>query len=209
MTWETVDGVFKVALDPLFTTAAAAILFVVGVTLRRHIAFLTRFCIPEAVVGGLIMAFIALGIHHQGGASVSFNTALQTPMMLAFFTTVGIGGSFSLLKRGGKALIVYLIACWGLAVFQNALGAGLAKLFTIHAVLGVMAGAVSLEGGHGAAAAFGPTAESLGIVGAQAVAIASATYGLIAGGRLGGPLATWLIRKNRLELSASQDHRSF
>ncbi|MDR1978490.1 MAG: sodium/glutamate symporter [Synergistaceae bacterium] len=206
MTWETVDGVFKLALDPLFTTAAAAILFVLGVTLRRRISFLTRFCIPSAVIGGLIMAFVTLGMHHQGGASMSFNTAMQTPMMLAFFTTVGIGGSLSLLKRGGKALIVYLVACWGLAVFQNAFGVGLAKLFDIHAVLGVMAGAVSLEGGHGAAAAFGPTAENLGVAGAQAVAIASATYGLIAGGLLGGPVASWLIGKNRLELSSSQDH---
>jgi ESS family glutamate:Na+ symporter len=206
MTWKTVDGVFKLALDPLFTTTMAVILFILGVTLRRHIAFLTSFCIPAAVIGGLIMAFITLGMHHWGGTSISFNTALQTPMMLAFFTTVGIGGSLSLLKRGGKALIIYLIACWGLAVFQNAFGVGLAKLFNIHAVLGIMAGAVSLEGGHGAAAAFGPTAESLGVVGAQAVAIASATYGLIAGGLLGGPLATWLINKNRLELTTSQDH---
>ncbi len=205
MVWETIDGIFKLTLDPLFTTAVALMLFVLGVTLRRKIPFLTRFCIPAAVIGGLVMSFIALGLHHQGGASVKFETTLQTPMMLAFFTTVGIGGSFALLKRGGLALIVYLLACWGLAVFQNAFGVALAKMFNIHAVLGVMAGAVSLEGGHGAAAAFGPTAESLGVVGAKAVALAAATYGLIAGGILGGPLATWLIKRNDLELSASQD----
>ncbi|MDR3230868.1 MAG: sodium/glutamate symporter [Synergistaceae bacterium] len=205
MSWETVDGVFKLSFDPLFTTAVAAVLFILGVTLRRHITFLTRFCIPAAVIGGLIMAFIALGIHHQGGASVSFNTALQTPMMLAFFTTVGIGGSLSLLKRGGWALIIYLLACWGLAAFQNAFGVSLARVLGLHPALGVMAGAVSLEGGHGAAAAFGPTAEGLGVVGAQAVAIASATYGLIAGGLLGGPVASWLINSKKLELAASQD----
>ena len=117
MTWETTDGMFKLALDPLFTTATAAILFVAGVTLRRHIKFLTRFCIPAGVIGGLIMAFIRLGTHHHGGASVSLDTALQTPMMLAFFATVGIRGSLSFLKRGGKAMIVYLAACWGLAIF--------------------------------------------------------------------------------------------
>jgi ESS family glutamate:Na+ symporter len=205
MTWETMDGVFRIALDPLFTAAAAAIFFTAGVTLRRRLAFLMRFCVPAAVIGGLIMAFIVLGMHHWGGASVSFDTAMQTPMMLAFFTTVGMGGSLSLLKRGGRALIVYLAACWGLAVFQNAFGAGLASLFDLHAVLGVMAGAVSLEGGHEAAAAFGPTAERLGVAGAQAVAIASATYGLIAGGLLGGPVASWLIGRNHLELTASQN----
>ncbi|MDR3264456.1 MAG: sodium/glutamate symporter [Synergistaceae bacterium] len=205
MNQETVDGVFKLSFDPLFTTAVASVLFIVGVTLRRHISFLTRFCIPSAVIGGLIMAFIALGLHHQGGASVSFDTALQSPMMLAFFTTVGIGGSLSLLKRGGWALIVYLVACWGLAVFQNAFGVSLAKVLGLHPALGIMAGAVSLEGGHGAAAAFGPTAEGLGVVGAQAVAIASATYGLIAGGLLGGPVSSWLINSKKLELAASQD----
>lgn len=205
MTWETIEGVFKLNLDPIFTTAVALVLFVLGVTLRRHISFLTRFCIPAAVIGGLVMSLIALIMHHSGGSSIKFDTALQTPMMLAFFTTVGIGGSFSLLKRGGLALIVYLVTCWMLAVFQNAFGVGLAKLLSIHPVLGIMAGAVSLEGGHGAAAAFGPTAESLGIVGAKAVAIASATYGLIAGGIIGGPLAAWLIKRNKLEISASQD----
>lgn len=205
MNWETIDGVFTLSFDPLFTTATAAILYLIGVGLRRRVGFLTRFCIPAPVIGGLLMALIALAMHHQGGATVKFQTALQSPMMLAFFTTVGIGGSLGLLRKGGRALIVYLVACWGLAVFQNTFGAVLAKLFGLHPVLGIMAGAVSLEGGHGAAAAFGPTAEAMGVVGAKAVAIASATYGLIAGGILGGPLAAWLIRRNKLELAASQD----
>ncbi len=205
MNWETINGVFTLSFDPLFTTAIAAILYMIGVGLRRKIAFLTRYSIPAAVIGGLVMALITLFLHHRGGATVKFQTTLQSPMMLAFFTTVGIGGSLGLLKKGGRALIVYLCACWGLAVFQNAFGASLAKIFGIHPVLGVMAGAVSLEGGHGAAAAFGPTAEAMGIAGAKAVAIASATFGLIAGGIMGGPLATWLIQRNKLELSASQD----
>ncbi|MDR2527707.1 MAG: sodium/glutamate symporter [Synergistaceae bacterium] len=205
MGWETVGGVFKMSLDPLFTTALTAILFVVGVLSRRHIKFLTRFCIPAPVIGGLFMSLVTLGLHHHGGVSISFTTALQTPMMLAFFTTVGIGGSLSLLKSGGRALFFYLVICWALAAFQNAFGAGLAQALGIHPVLGVMAGAVSLEGGHGAAAAFGPTAEALGVAGAQVVAIASATYGLIAGGLLGGPIAGWLINRDNLELKASQD----
>lgn len=125
--------------------------------------------------------------------------------MIAFFTTVGIGGSFGLLKRGGKALIIYLFFCWGIALFQNVFGATLARLLGIHPVLGVMAGAVSLEGGHGAAAAFGPVAEELGVAGAQVVAIASATYGLIAGGLLGGPVARWLIERHNITIEASED----
>jgi ESS family glutamate:Na+ symporter len=199
MTWETVGGVFKVVLDPLSTMAVAAIFFVVGVTLKRRVAFLRRFCVPTALVGGLMVAFFTLGMHHYGRVSLSFDTALQAPMILAFFAAVGIGGSLSLLARGGGALIVYLVACWGVAILQNALGAGLANLFKLHSVLGVMAGAVSLKGGHEAAAVFGPFAESLGVAGAQTVAISSATYGLIASGLLGGPIISWLIDRNKLE----------
>lgn len=151
------------------------------------------------------MSLIALVLHHQGDGALKFNTALQSPMMIAFFTTVGIGGSFGLLKKGGKALIVYLVFCWGLAVFQNAFGAGLAKMLGIHPALGIMAGAVSLEGGHGAAAAFGPMAEELGVAGAKVVAIAAATYGLIAGGLLGGPLAKWLIDRHNVDIKASKE----
>lgn len=205
MNWSVSDGTFILALDAVYTTAAATILYVLGVSLRKRLAFLTRFCIPAPVIGGLIMASAALIMHHAGGGSIKFNTAMQSPMMIAFFTTVGIGGSLKLLKRGGLALLIYLVACWGLAVFQNGFGAALATVLGLQPVLGVMAGAVSLEGGHGAAAAFGPTAEALGVAGAGVVAIASATYGLIAGGLLGGPIANWLITKNKLEIRASQD----
>lgn len=176
-----------------------------GYGLRHKVRFFEVFCIPAPVIGGVLMSLIALVLHHQGGGAIKFNTALQSPMMIAFFTTVGIGGSFALLKKGGKALIVYLIFCWCLAVFQNGFGAGLAKLLGIHPALGIMAGAASLEGGHGAAAAFGPMAEELGVAGAKVVAIAAATYGLIAGGLLGGPLAKWLIDRHHVSIEASQE----
>jgi ESS family glutamate:Na+ symporter len=204
MTWETIDGVFEIALDPLSTTATAATFFLVGVVLKRHGAFLRRFCVPTALIGGWIAAFFAL-IIRRCGVSISFDTALQTPMILAFFATVGIGGSLSLLTRGGRSLIIYLVACWGAAIFQNMLGAGLAKLFDLHPILGVMAGAVSLKGGHETAAVFGAAAENMGVAGAQVVAISSATYGLIAGGLLGGPLISWLIEYNKLEPATSRD----
>ncbi len=114
-----------------------------------------------------------------------------------------LGGSLALMKKGGKALLIYLFFCWFISIFQNAFGAALASIFGLHPVLGVMAGAASLEGGHGAAAAFGPTAEALGVKGATAVAIASATFGLIAGGLLGGPVAKFLIEKNHVVVKSS------
>lgn len=120
--------------------------------------------------------------------------------MVAFFTTVGLGASLGLLGLGGRLLLVYLVGCWTIAIFQNLVGIGLAELLGIDRLLGVMAGAVSLEGGHGAAAAFGPTVEEMGVSGATAVAIASATFGLVAGGLLGGPLAAWLIKRHNLPI---------
>lgn len=205
MSWEVANGIFTISLDGIWTTALAALLLLLGYGLRKRVNFLETFCIPAPVIGGVLMSLLALALHHQGGSTIKFNTALQSPLMIAFFTTVGIGGSFGLLKRGGRALIVYLVFCWGVAVFQNAFGTTLARLLGIHPVLGVMAGAVSLEGGHGAAAAFGPVAEELGVVGAQVVAIASATYGLIAGGLLGGPVARWLIEHYKVTIKASED----
>lgn len=183
----------------------ALLLLLTGYWLRRCVKLIETFCIPAPVLGGLLMAFFALALHHGGNASIKFDRALQSPMMLAFFTTVGIGGSLALLRHGGRALLVYLVFCWTLAVVQNSVGAGLAKTLGLHPVLGIMAGAVSLEGGHGAAASFGPVAEGLGVAGATAVAIASATWGLIAGGLLGGPMAASLIRSKKVSIEASQE----
>ncbi|MNH12757.1 Sodium/glutamate symport carrier protein [compost metagenome] len=129
---------------------------------------------------------------------------MQTPLMVAFFTTVGLGGSLGLLRQGGKILFVYLGACWALALVQNLVGVGMAKALGIDPLLGIMAGAVSLEGGFGAAAAFGPIAESLGTVGATTAALASATFGMVAGGLLGSPVARYLIERKKLVVQADK-----
>jgi ESS family glutamate:Na+ symporter len=203
---EMVKGVLVLKMDMISTTALAGLLLVMGYFLRSKVSFFERFCIPAPVIGGFAFAILAWIFKETGIVNFNFTTTLQSPFMIAFFTTVGIGGSLGLMKKGGKALFVYLFFCWFIAVFQNAFGSALASAFGIHPVLGVMAGAVSLEGGHGAAAAFGPTAEALGVKGATAVAIASATYGLISGSLLGGPVAKWLIEKNNVEVKSSQEH---
>ncbi|GHT01813.1 glutamate/sodium ion symporter GltS [Synergistales bacterium] len=205
MTWQAAEGVLKIAFDPLFTMTIAAVFFTIGMTLRRNVSFLSCFCIPAAVIGGLILGFITLGMRYHGGVSLSFDTALQTPMMLAFFTTIGMSGNFAILKRCSPTLIIYLAACWGVAIFQNVFGVLLAKVFGVHAALGVMAGSVSLEGAHDAAVVFGPMAEGLGVAEAGVVAVASATFGQIAGGLTGGPLASWLIRSVKLEPAVSAE----
>lgn len=201
---EFVKNVWVLKLDLVGTTALAAVLLMLGYQLRKRVNFFERFCIPAPVIGGFAFSLLALFCKQFGLINFSFTTTLQSPFMIAFFTTVGIGGSLSLMKKGGKGLIIYLVTCWFVAVFQNSFGSALASMLGIHPVLGVMAGAVSLEGGHGAAAAFGPTAEQLGVKGATAVAIASATYGLISGGLLGGPIAKWLISKYNVAIKAGE-----
>lgn len=205
MTWETVDGFFNLSFDPVFTSAIASLLFILGVWLRKKIALLRRFCVPAGVIGGLCMAFFALFLYYPRIATISFDQKIQMPMVALFFTRIGMTGSFRLLRRGGRTLFVYLGFCWGLVLFQNILGIILAKLFGLHPVLGIMAGAVSLVGGHNLAVIFGPMAEKLHVTGALVVAIAAATYGLIAGGILGAPVADWLVRRRGLSLETNYD----
>ena len=193
---------YLLKLDLIMTTALAVLVLMGGYTIRQKVHFFERFCIPAPVIGGFGVSLLVLFLREAGIATVSFDTTLQSPFMVAFFTTVGIGGSLRLLRSGGSTLLIYLAICWGIAIFQNTFGPFLASAFGIDPVLGVMAGAVSLLGGHGAAAAFGPMAEQLGTQGATAVALASATFGLIAGSLLGGPLATWLIRRHGVALKS-------
>lgn len=201
---ELVKNVLLLKFDMVGTLALAAILLMLGYWLRKQVSFFERFCIPAPVIGGFAFSLLALICKQTGLIEFKFDTVLQTPFMVAFFTTVGLGGSLALMKKGGRGLIIYLVSCWFIAIFQNAFGSSLAKLMGIHPVLGVMAGAVSLEGGHGAAAAFGPTAEQLGVASATAVAIAAATYGLISGGLLGGPIAKWLIERYHVDIKAEE-----
>lgn len=200
MNFSVVDGVFTISLDLVSTTAVAAILLMFGYWCIKNVKFFEKYCFPAPVIGGFAFAILTWIMHGTGMASFKLDTTLQTPFMLAFFTTIGLGGSLALLKTGGRALIVYLVACWCLAVFQNTIGVVLAKGMGLHPLMGVMAGAVSMEGGHGAAAAFGPEAEAMGAAGAATVAIACATFGLIAGNMTGGPLGRLLIERNNVKV---------
>lgn len=194
-------------LDALSTTALALLLLALGSQLKKRSRWLTRLCVPSPVIAGFGFAFLVWLLRDRGWLDIGLDTSLQTPLMVAFFTTVGLGGSLGLLRKGGKTLLVYLSACWALAILQNLIGVGSAGLLGLDPLLGIMAGAVSLEGGFGAAAAFGPVAEGLGAQGATTVALASATFGMVAGGLLGSPVARWLIERNRLPVQAESDNR--
>ncbi|MFJ4431253.1 sodium/glutamate symporter [Pseudomonas sp. NPDC089395] len=189
-------------LDALTTVALALLLLAMGAQLKKHSHWLRQLCVPAPVIGGFGFALVVWLLRNLQWLDITLDTAMQTPLMVMFFTTVGLGGSLGLLRQGGKILFVYLGACWGLALLQNLVGVGMAKALGIDPLLGIMAGAVSLEGGFGAAAAFGPIAESLGTSGATTAALASATFGMVAGALLGSPVARFLIDRKKLVVRA-------
>jgi len=187
------------ALNQVSTIFLAVALLVLGTFIVRKSGVLQKFCIPAPVVGGLLFAILATILKATGLLEITLDTSLQSLFMITFFTTVGLGASFQLIKLGGKLLVIYWLACGFLALAQNVIGVSLASLFDIHPLIGMMAGAVSMEGGHGAASAFGQTIEDLGIHSALSIGIASATFGLIAGGLVGGPTVKYLIAKYNLK----------
>jgi len=187
-----------IEFNQITTIFLAVALFALGGWLINKIGFLKRFCIPAPVVGGLLFAALATILKTTGVLEISLDTSLQSLFMITFFTTIGLGASFKLVKLGGKLLVIYWLACGFLALMQNVIGVSLASLMGIHPLIGMMAGAVSMEGGHGAAAAFGQTLEDLGISSAMTIGAAAATCGLVAGGLIGGPIVKYLVSKYNL-----------
>lgn len=192
------------ALNQITTLCLAVTLFLIGAFLVKRVNFLNRYCIPAPVVGGLLFAILATALKSFGIIEITLDTSLQSIFMITFFTTVGLGASFKLVKLGGKLLIIYWLACGFLALMQNVIGVSLAQVLGLHPLLGVMAGAVSMEGGHGAAAAYGQTIEGLGVSSALSIGMAAATCGLVAGGLVGGPVVQYLVRKFNLQPSTEE-----
>lgn len=181
------------------TVALAAMVLFAGYGIRRRVAVLDRFNIPAPVVGGFLFAAIALVLRQTGVLHFEFDTRLQSPFMVAFFTAIGLGASLSLLKIGGRQVLIF----WGvaslLAIIQNAIGVGLAELLGVNPLLGLITGSITMTGGHGTGAAFGKLMEEqYHFPGAVTLAMAAATFGLVAGGLLGGPVGTRLIDRFKL-----------
>ncbi|WP_188455852.1 sodium/glutamate symporter [Virgibacillus oceani] len=192
-------------INQITTIFIAVAVFMVGTYLNKKLSILDRFCIPAPVVGGLLFALIATMLKGFNILDVKLDTSLQGLFMLTFFTTIGLGASFRLIKLGGKLLVIYWFACGLLALVQSIIGISFAKLLNMEPLLGIMVGAVSMEGGHGAATAFGTTIEEMGIDSALSVGLAAATVGLVAGGLIGGPIVKYLINKYKLEPNEAGD----
>ncbi len=193
---------FTLKLDFVQTLALASVLLFVGYGVRKHIGFLDRFNIPAPVVGGFLFAALAMALRLGGVMSFEFDTLLQSPLMIAFFTTIGLGASFNLLRIGGPQVVVFWILASGVALVQSGVGVVIAQAMGVNPFLGLICGSMTMTGGHGTGAAFGKLMEDqYGFENAVAFAMAAATFGLVMGGLIGGPVATWLIRKHGLKAS--------
>lgn len=183
-------------LDFYSTLVAASLVLLLGRWLVARIGFLRAYSIPEPVVGGLLVAALLLLLRVLTHTEVRFDASMQAPLMLAFFATIGLSADFASLKKGGRILGIFLLVVTALLVVQNAMGIALAKALGLDPLMGLLAGSVTLSGGHGTGAAWGAVfSEKYGVASASELAIASATFGLVLGGLIGGPVARLLIKR--------------
>ncbi len=170
-------------------------MLVIGRRLIERVAFLRKYSIPEPVVGGLLAALL-ITLLHAVGVRVGFDSSLQPGLMLAFFATIGLGADGRMLARGGVALLLFTACVVGMLVMQNVISVGAALAMGIDPLIGLIAGSVTMSGGHGTGAAWGQRfAENFGLAAAPGIALAAATFGLVMGGLIGGPVTHRLIER--------------
>lgn len=196
----------KIQLDMYQTLAIAVLVLMLGTFLKKRIFFLEKFCIPSPVIGGLLFAIFTCICYNTGLAEFSFDDTLREVCMVFFFTSVGFQANLKVLKSGGKSLAVFLGLVIALIVLQNLLAVGMSKILGLDPLIGMCTGSIPMVGGHGTAGAFGPVLEDFDISGATTICTAAATFGLIAGSLIGGPLGKRLIeKKNLLETVVPED----
>lgn len=184
-----------------YTLISAVIVLLIGQALVKKVRFLKDFNIPEPVAGGIVAAIVLYGVHQALGYSINFHQDLQTAFMLIFFASIGLSANFAKLKAGGIGLIIFLMIIAVFILVQDAVGVGLAKAMGLDPLIGLIAGSITLVGGHGTAGAWGQVLEQKhGVQGAVTLGIACATFGLVSGGLIGGPLARKLISYHQLRL---------
>ena len=177
------------------TAGVGALALIVGMILTRKVAFLQKFCVPSPVSGGIIFSLLTLALYGWFHVEVSFDGTLKDVFMLAFFTSVGFQSDLKVIKQGGKLLIIMLALLVAIIALQNLMPIGIARLMGVNPLIGMASGSISMTGGHGTAAGFASVLEGMGLSGAGTIGMAAATFGLIAGSMIGGPLAERIISK--------------
>ena len=198
----------ELTLNMYSTVALALIFFYIGAIIKKHVKFFRTFCIPTPVIGGLLFSIINLVLHQTGLLAITMDGVFQEMCMVIFFTSVGYSAAVKTIMKAGRPVVVLSAITGVLICMQNLIGGYVAGFFGLPRVLGITMGSVALVGGHGNAGSFGPIIEELGIEGAATVALAAATFGLVFGSMLGGPVADFLIRHHKLEPKGSKIEKS-
>lgn len=193
-----------IKLSLIQTTALGVLVYLLGKYIVDRNPFLARYCIPAPVVGGLLVSLIHWGLYNFQILNITFDMTLQSFFMIAFFSTIGFSASWRIIKQGGIAIVILVIASSVMLVIQNVIGVSIARAFDIHPLIGLCAGAISLMGGVGSSAAFAPTMEANGAVGGLPVAITCATFGLAIAALISGPISRYLIDRDDLVRKAEE-----
>ena len=181
------------------TVAVAVVVFYVGNCLKKKVNFFQKYCIPAPVIGGIIFALLALVLNVTGVMTIQTDDTMQNVFQTLFFTSVGYTASFKLLKKGGLQVAIFVFVSILMVIGQNLIGVTMASLFGLDPTIGLCTGSIAMVGGHGTSASFGPLLEAkYGVQSAYTIAIAAATFGLVMGGLIGGPIAKTLISKKNL-----------
>lgn len=192
------------SFDAVQTVACGGLFLIAGYAIRRRVPVLARFSIPAPVIGGLLVALAMLVFHQWHVTPVRFDTTLEQPLMIAFFTSIGFNASATLLKVGGRQILLFLALATVIGVVQNLAGIGLAGLFGLPPLFGVITGSVTLMGGPATGMAFAPLFADAGVHGAASVALANAMAGIVLGSVIGAPVATMLIERLKLRHTPEQ-----
>ena len=185
----------NIELNMIQSAGIGALALIVGMVLTRKVGFLQRFCVPSPVSGGIIFSLLTLALFAWFHIEVSFDGTLKDVFMLAFFTSVGFQSDLKVIKQGGRLLVIMLALLVAIIALQNLMPIGITKIMGVDPLIGMAAGSISMTGGHGTAGGFASVLEGMGLHGAGTIGMAAATFGLIAGSMIGGPLAERIIRK--------------
>ena len=184
----------SIELDMIQTAGIGALALIVGMVLTRKVAFLQKFCVPSPVSGGIIFSLITLVLYGFCDVEVSVDGTMKDVFMLAFLTSVGLQSDLKVIKQGGRLLVIMLTLLVVIIALQNLMPMGITRLMGVDSLIGMAAGSISMTGGHGTAGGFASVLEGMGLHGAGTVGMAAATFGLIAGSMIGGPLAEKIVR---------------
>lgn len=198
MSLTIVNGMLQISCGMTMTAALASAFLLAGFRIKEKLPFMRKYCVPAHAIGGFLFMFLAFAGYKTGLLAFDFDLTLQEIFMMAFFTTVGLGVTISLLKSGGLLLIVYWLCASVISIIQNIISVSLASATGLEYPYALLAGAISMIGGHSAAHSYGEAFVEMGYPAAATAGASAATFGLVLSIIIGGPMARFLIERHHL-----------